>query len=262
MLKQKLISKLKLQQINISTNSGFTLIESLVAAVVVGILLVSIAPMLVISTASRIQARRVDSANNLARDFADRLKAGVIPPFPPNVFTVDRAIDSYEIVPRYDGTLNSISSVTKNITAYDGNGDGAFDGANDFVIQAIRSPDRIPNSATVPNLDANTPANLRLLQNGGYDALIRVYRGDAFTYSATGSVNLPVSSSPFTAFSNLSTTNPGNPDIGRDESMTSELQSTFTGGTGNNSKHKPLAIFRTTVQYNVNFTSLRTRLGP
>lgn len=261
MLKQKLISKLKLQQINISTNSGFTLIESLVAAVVVGILLVSIAPMLVISTASRIQARRVDSANNLARDFADRLKAGVIPPFPPNVFTVGRAIDSYTIFPRYDGALNSISSVTKNITAYDGNGDGAFDGANDFVIQAIRSPDRTPPNAT-PNLDANTPANLRLLQDGGYDASIRVYRGDAFTYSATGSVNLPVSSSPFTAFSNLSTTNPGNPDIGRSDSMTSELQSTFTGGTGNNSKHKPLAIFRTTVQYNVNFTSLRTRLAP
>ncbi|HBQ97795.1 MAG TPA: hypothetical protein DD761_04590, partial [Cyanobacteria bacterium UBA11691] len=42
--------------------SGFTLIESLVAVVILTIMLVGIAPVIVLATATRIQARRVELA--------------------------------------------------------------------------------------------------------------------------------------------------------------------------------------------------------
>jgi prepilin-type N-terminal cleavage/methylation domain-containing protein len=265
MLKPKLILRSWLQLLNLMPNltksaakdSGFTLVESIVAAVVVGILLVSIAPMLVISTASRIQARRVDSANNLARDFADRLKAGTVPPFPPYVFTASSYTNFSTTYPNYSGVFDT---VFKNVNAVDGNSDGKFDGASDLVIQAIRTP----NNAAVGNDtilfdDATAPTKLKALQDGGYEVLIRVYRGDAFGFTNVDARRLNASGSdPFAVYSALLS---GTPDFGIPQSTTTQLQSTFTGGTGSSSRHRPLAIFRTTVQYNVDFNSLRTRLG-
>jgi prepilin-type N-terminal cleavage/methylation domain-containing protein len=263
MLKHILRSKLKLRVFDSVNDSGFTLIESLVAAVVVGILLVSIAPMLVLSTASRVQARRVDLANNAARDFVDRLKGGVVAPFPPNVFTTASATAFATAYPNYIG--NNLT-IEKNVTAIDGNGDGEYGSASDLVIQAVRTPDSITvgvaPTAVVTPLILNTPGNLRILQRGGYEVLVRVYRADAFTFGAATGQTLSVTTDAYDVYNNLSTTNPSSPDINKPASMT-ELQSTFGGGTGSSSKHRPLAVFRSTVQYTSvgNFNEVRTRLG-
>ena len=48
-------------------DAGFTLLESLMAVVVVSILIVSIGPMVALSTASRVNARRVDQATQAGR---------------------------------------------------------------------------------------------------------------------------------------------------------------------------------------------------
>ncbi|MDZ8083519.1 MAG: hormogonium polysaccharide secretion pseudopilin HpsB [Nostoc sp. DcaGUA01] len=61
-----------------SSQSGFTIIESLVAVLVVSILLVAIAPVLVISTATRVQARRVELATEAAQAFIDAIKSKTI----------------------------------------------------------------------------------------------------------------------------------------------------------------------------------------
>ncbi|MDI9636501.1 hormogonium polysaccharide secretion pseudopilin HpsB [Geitlerinema splendidum] len=62
--------------------SGFTLIESLMAIVVLTIMLVGVAPMIFLSTATRVQARRVERATQAARTYVDGIRAGSI--LPPN----------------------------------------------------------------------------------------------------------------------------------------------------------------------------------
>ncbi|MHC0064445.1 hormogonium polysaccharide secretion pseudopilin HpsB [Nostoc sp. UIC 10890] len=61
-----------------SSQSGFTIIESLVAILVVSVLLVAIAPVLVISTATRVQARRIELATGAAKAFVDAIKSKTI----------------------------------------------------------------------------------------------------------------------------------------------------------------------------------------
>ena len=48
------------------------------AVVVVSILLTAILPMIILSTATRVQARRVDLATQAARGYIDGVRSGVI----------------------------------------------------------------------------------------------------------------------------------------------------------------------------------------
>ena len=83
-LKHSLIKKLsmnprQLQELSAQSNeSGFTIIESLVAILVVAILLVAIAPVLVMSTATRVQAKRIELATGAAKAFIDAIKSKTI----------------------------------------------------------------------------------------------------------------------------------------------------------------------------------------
>jgi len=80
------MKKLEQQQLSTpSTQSGFTLIECLLAIIIVALLLAAVAPAIVLSAATRLQARRVDMATQAARAYVDGLRAGSIPapPFVP-----------------------------------------------------------------------------------------------------------------------------------------------------------------------------------
>jgi prepilin-type N-terminal cleavage/methylation domain-containing protein len=65
-----------------SAQSGFTLIECLLAIVIVGVMMVAVAPALVLSAATRVQARRVEMATQAAQTYVDNLRAEKIPPPP------------------------------------------------------------------------------------------------------------------------------------------------------------------------------------
>ncbi len=54
---------------------GFTIVESLVAILVVSILLAAIAPVIALSVATRVQARRAELASQAARAYIDLVKA-------------------------------------------------------------------------------------------------------------------------------------------------------------------------------------------
>ncbi|HEY9604840.1 MAG TPA: hormogonium polysaccharide secretion pseudopilin HpsB [Allocoleopsis sp.] len=60
------------------TQSGFTLIESLVAIIIVSVLMVSIAPVIALSVATRVQARRVEIATQAARNYIDAVRADML----------------------------------------------------------------------------------------------------------------------------------------------------------------------------------------
>jgi prepilin-type N-terminal cleavage/methylation domain-containing protein len=61
-----------------SSDSGFTIIESLLGVVVVAILLASISPVLVMSTSMRVQSRRTEKATQAASTFIDGVRIGSI----------------------------------------------------------------------------------------------------------------------------------------------------------------------------------------
>ena len=63
---------------NINKDAGFTIIESLVAMIVASALMLAIAPVLILSTATRVQSRRVELGSKAATSFIDAVRSGRI----------------------------------------------------------------------------------------------------------------------------------------------------------------------------------------
>jgi prepilin-type N-terminal cleavage/methylation domain-containing protein len=71
--------KLKLQlKTSSSSDSGFTIVESLMGIVVIAILLAATAPVLIMSTSIRVQSRRIEQATQAASTFINGTKTGSI----------------------------------------------------------------------------------------------------------------------------------------------------------------------------------------
>ncbi len=66
------------QNLSQSRDGGYTIIESLVAMIVVSVLMIAIAPVMAFSVATRVQARRVELATQAARTYIDALRTGAI----------------------------------------------------------------------------------------------------------------------------------------------------------------------------------------
>ncbi|WP_200817534.1 hormogonium polysaccharide secretion pseudopilin HpsB [Calothrix rhizosoleniae] len=159
-----------------SGESGFTIIESLIAVVVVSVLMVAIAPVVVFSTATRVQSRRVELAAQAAKTYVEGVRTGAIgaPATGSGVPTVGNLTcnaNAYCTVP---------ASPANNLYCIDGDGGGCTLGSNkDFIIQAFRNN---ANSA-----DATT----------GYLLGVRVYRADGFQND--GALTAPTTQSTVTA---------------------------------------------------------------
>jgi prepilin-type N-terminal cleavage/methylation domain-containing protein len=63
------------QNLSQSRDGGYTIIESLVAMIVVSVLMIAIAPVMAFSVATRVQARRVELATQAARTYIDGLRS-------------------------------------------------------------------------------------------------------------------------------------------------------------------------------------------
>lgn len=70
--------KSKIQNQIIQNCQGFTIIECLIAIIVVGLLLTATAPVLVLSAATRVQAKRVEQATQATHSFVDGVRSGEI----------------------------------------------------------------------------------------------------------------------------------------------------------------------------------------
>ena len=180
-----------------SEDAGFTLLESLVAAAVVGILIVSIAPMVALSTSARVNARRIDQATQAGRSYIDAVRGGVIDVtnFPDNLVQPNSLASSTNAQSQY--TFESIvvpttvsfppATICNNALALnvpsgrvpgiciDANGNGfSTNDPQDFFIQPMRSgPYRsVPGGAATE------------LRDQGFWLAIRVYRADALSAGA------------------------------------------------------------------------------
>ncbi len=170
----------QLQQLSAdSSESGFTIIESLVAILVVTILLAAIAPILVMSTATRVQARRVELATAAAKSFVDAIKSKTVSD--PTLTTGFTLTTATAASPRTissstsDYLISSAAVPTATTGLYCFNKNGSLANPNCtsdlFYIQAIR----LAVSGSNPD------------QGQGYRLGIRVYRSDAEFGSLTSS---------------------------------------------------------------------------
>jgi len=175
-----------------SSELGFTLIESLIAAAVVAILIVSIAPMVALSTTARVNARRLDQATQAARSYIDAVRGGVIDvsQFPDSLVRNNALAASANAQGQYtfeaiaaptattfpsstmcNNSANNVSGGTVPGICVDSNGDGfSINDPQDLFIQPMRSgPLR-----TVGTVSTD-------LTNQGFWLAVRVYRASALS---------------------------------------------------------------------------------
>ncbi|NET33410.1 MAG: prepilin-type N-terminal cleavage/methylation domain-containing protein [Cyanothece sp. SIO1E1] len=168
-------------KLHLISQSGFTILESLVAILVVAILLVGISPVITLAVANRIQARRVELATQAAKTYIDGVKAGVITDTTAITADTTAANDELnDVAAPASATLTCDTAgayCTTPAEAYcvdgDSNGTCTPNSTTDMIVQAVG---KIPTDAT------GTPPNLA---NGyrSYLLGVRVYRADAFDRS-------------------------------------------------------------------------------
>lgn len=157
------------QQPNLSKSpdDGYTIIESLVAMIVVSVLMIAIAPVMAFSVATRVQARRTELATQGARAYIDALRTGAIAGptpgpvgqgFPTQVTSTNVA----------DATAPTGGPNTLYCVDMDG-GDCSPTSSKDFYVQGAW---RNPSNPTDPTAT-------------GYELMVRVYRADSFAGGVT-----------------------------------------------------------------------------
>lgn len=162
------------QKHNINKDAGFTIMESLIAMVVVSSLMLAISPVLILSASTRVQSRRVELSSQIARSFIDGVRSGRIKA--EDITTVNininqNALSSRNITNSTDGYLISSASMAAPTSEtkkdlYCVQSDGTIQPPENncenrlFYIQAGRTS--INNSGT----------------NDGYRLAVRVYRRD------------------------------------------------------------------------------------
>ena len=166
-LKQKIdnaIIKVILQE---SDESGYTIIESLVAMIVVAVLMSAIAPVIALSVGTRVQAKRVELASQAAKSYIDWVRSDIEKNTPPNYIGVD--LDDAPAPDPTSGSLDCNDNLyctsppqTKS-SLFCVNGDDtpgcSTDSLTDMIVQGVRRYGNISE---------------------GYVLGVRVYRADAF----------------------------------------------------------------------------------
>lgn len=173
-----MITRKKKQRSPQSSQSGFTIVESLMAIVVVAILMTAITPVIVLSVASRVQSRRVEQAAQAARAYVDGLRTGAIEA---PIIKVTKNDSQYlfknvavptNLKDLYCVDLDDLDK--DGLSLGDQNG-GCTDGsAKDLAIQAFRS-------VTATSEDPND----------GYRLGLRIYRAYAFKDGSPMQKNAP-----------------------------------------------------------------------
>jgi prepilin-type N-terminal cleavage/methylation domain-containing protein len=153
------------QQQNLSQprDGGYTIIESLVAMIVVSVLMIAIAPVMAFSVATRVQARRTELATQAAKTYIDALRTGAIKPVPGKGFPIKATGTNVE-----EATVPTDKTKLYDL---DMDGGGFTDtSSTDFYVQgAWLNKDVTGNDPT----------------SKGYELLVRVYRADSFDPTVT-----------------------------------------------------------------------------
>ena len=148
-------------------DSGYTIIESLVAMIVVSVLMIAIAPVMAFSVATRVQARRTELAAMAGRAYIDGLRSGSIKFNDPDVKGFPTKSSATELA------NESAPGNKDTLYCIDTDGEGCAPTSNkDFYVQGAWL-----NKDT--SITDNNPTSK------GYQLLVRVYRADSFAAGIT-----------------------------------------------------------------------------
>ena len=148
-------------------DSGYTIIESLVAMIVVSVLMIAIAPVMAFSVATRVQARRTELAAMAGRSYIDSLRSGSINPKSTIIGFPTKATNLPE-----DFANEPPPASKDKLYCVDMDGKGCDPSSNkDFYVQGAWLNDPITDDA--------------IAQKNGYKLLVRVYRADSFDGTIT-----------------------------------------------------------------------------
>ena len=148
------------QNLSQSRDGGYTIIESLVAMIVVSVLMIAIAPVMAFSVATRVQARRVELATQAARAYIDALRTGALRP--PG--STPASLPGF---PTEDAAVPPAAPINRN-QLYCGKPDCTGTGSSqEFLVQGVRPPGTNPTDT-------------------GYFLTVRVYRADGALPFVTG----------------------------------------------------------------------------
>jgi type II secretory pathway pseudopilin PulG len=145
-----------------SQEAGYTIIESLVAMIVVSVLMIAIAPVMAFSVATRVQAKRIEMATQAAKTYIEALRSEALkrdPDNPDNGFPAQYTTANLEGSPA-PGNFNALYCIDK-----DGSGDCDPLSNQDLVVQGYYF-NNLP--------DTTDPAKT------GYSLIVRVYRASSF----------------------------------------------------------------------------------
>ncbi|MCF3569102.1 hormogonium polysaccharide secretion pseudopilin HpsB [Planktothrix agardhii 1806] len=157
-----------------ATQSGYTILEGLMAVVVVSVMLLAIGPVIAFSVGTRVQAKRVELATQAARSYIDGVKSEGIP-----APTIDNSVKPKE------------KPVPTDITElYCVDFDGDKD--NDTKLCETTSPVDMFVQGIAYNGCSTDP-------NSGYLLDVRVYRANSFDPSNTAGIKQPTAQAPLTA---------------------------------------------------------------
>lgn len=155
------------QNLSQSRDGGYTIIESLVAMIVVSVLMIAIAPVMAFSVATRVQARRIELATQAATAYINALRVGAIPNPPTTTnpgFPIQVTTANVADAPAPTGAINSLYCVDM-----DGDQNCLSSSNKDFVVQGAW----------------RNPANQTDPRTTGYELMVRVYRADSFAAGVT-----------------------------------------------------------------------------
>jgi type II secretory pathway pseudopilin PulG len=165
-----------------SQESGLTLIECLVAIVMVALIGAIIAPAMVLSVATRVQSQRASQALDLAQSEIDKIRVLIergddyVAELPPTI-PVGTLDDERELA-LVDGPDSLVALDERTVYTEAFPIDIDDDGDDDFAIQSFRTPGkqdsasnpvafvmgvRVYDSDTVDNADSNLPTELASL---------------------------------------------------------------------------------------------------
>ncbi|MDJ0510761.1 MAG: hormogonium polysaccharide secretion pseudopilin HpsB [Crocosphaera sp.] len=179
MNKQQIQQKIRKWQ-QIDPNAGYTIMEGLVAMIMVAFLMSAVAPVIALSVGTRVQARRIELGSQAASSYIDGVRSG--------------AIDAPDLL---SGDPDSTVAPSSSSPGCE-NKDGQYCGTDDRQLFCIDGGDG-------EGCQTSSPTDM-IIQVGrshqdasgidpslGYQLLVRVYRADAFqeTSLCPGGTNCP-----------------------------------------------------------------------
>ncbi|TAG87852.1 MAG: type II secretion system protein [Oscillatoriales cyanobacterium] len=158
-----MIKRQQIQSLDKSQEAGYTIIESLVAMIVVSVLMIAIAPVMAYSVATRVQAKRIEMATQAAKTYIEALRSEALKQGTqgfPTQYTTNNQLENTP-APANSNALYCIDNDGKNCTS---------DSNQGLLVQGYyfnKSPATTDPTRT------------------GYSLIVRVYRAGAFKDGGT-----------------------------------------------------------------------------